>query len=86
MLTTPFLTVRICTGFEDFIALLGVDGECDVDAIRKEISLVAGDHRGMSMSSDEARDIADGMKLPMIVLTKMGANGEGFDAVYRVAI
>jgi hypothetical protein len=30
--------------------------------------------------------IADGMKLPMIVLTEICASGAGFDAVYRVGV
>lgn len=80
---TPFLTVRVSTGFDSFLAVLAIDAGRDVEAVSNEISRVVGDTKTVAMSADEAGDLAQDMRLPMIVITDMQHDGSGFGAVFR---
>lgn len=78
----PFLTVRVSTGFDSFLAVLAIDAGRDIAAVSNEISRVVGDTKTVAMSAEEARDLAQDMRLPMIVITDMQHDGSGFGAVF----
>jgi hypothetical protein len=80
---TPFLTVRVSTGFDSFLAVLAIDAGKDIEAVSNEISRVVGDTKTVAMSAEEAGDLAQDMRLPMIVITDMQHDGSEFGAVFR---
>lgn len=81
---TPFLTADLTddSGDGSHRALFAIDADADAAEISDRLLRGMGDHCVAEIPEGDAEYVADGMRLPLLVITS-SRQGRGFTAVYR---
>lgn len=83
LMNTPFLTVDITDDSKEgqHKVLFAIDADADVKAVSERVLYDIGDHCIVAIPEEDADFVADGMRMPMVVITEN--KKKGFVAVYR---
>lgn len=83
LMSTPFLTVDLTDDSKDgrHRVLFAIDADADVREVESRVLYGVGDHSTVEIPEEEAGFLADGMRMPLMVITEH--KDKGFVAVYR---